>query len=77
MPPTPKKQKPIILAVASDLHAGSTLGLCPATFPLDEGRQVYIKPRPALALAMLEGLHRAGASDGQTARRRLYCHPKW
>ena len=34
--PLPKK-KPIILAVASDLHAGSTLGLCPHTVQRGEG----------------------------------------
>lgn len=29
--------KPILLAIASDLHAGSTLGLCPPVFSLSEG----------------------------------------
>lgn len=41
MPPTPKKKpkqnKPVIVAVCSDLHAGSTVGLCPPTFQLDDG----------------------------------------
>lgn len=33
----PKKDKPIIVAVSSDHHAGSTVGLCPPVFNLDDG----------------------------------------
>jgi hypothetical protein len=48
MPPSPKKKQrhntPIILAIASDLHAGSTVGLCPPVFTLDDGGTYKASP---------------------------------
>jgi len=35
--PQKKNDKPIILAISSDHHAGSTVGLCPPVFNLDDG----------------------------------------
>jgi len=40
-----KKDKPIILAVSSDQHAGSTVGLFPSSITLDDGDQH--RPSPA------------------------------
>ncbi len=33
----PKKRKPIVLAISSDQHAGSTVGLCPYSVSLGDG----------------------------------------
>lgn len=36
--------KPILLAVVSDVHAGSTSALCPDVVPLDDGNEYHASP---------------------------------
>lgn len=40
-----KKQRPVCIAVVSDLHAGSSVALCPEVVPLDDGGE-YRASRP-------------------------------
>lgn len=35
----PKRPRPVVIAVVSDLHAGSTVALCPESIALDDGGQ--------------------------------------
>ena len=37
----PKKQRPILVAVVSDVHAGGTTALCPDTIRLDDGGEYH------------------------------------
>lgn len=36
-----KKQRPVVVAVTSDLHCGSTVGLCPPVIGLDDGGEYH------------------------------------
>ena len=40
----PPDEPPIIVAIISDLHAGSTVGLCPPRFTLDDGGDYVSSP---------------------------------